>query len=96
MNVPRRLIGQVVEIQWKDPGANRSMLHSLKKGRQALATWKEYGVVFDVTDGVVIIGHSLGAEAGVDVDKPDEIYSSAVPEDLIEKIVVFKPEATQS
>lgn len=92
MNVPKRLIGSLVELHWKDPGSKRYMLRDMRRGKGALATWQEYGVVYDITEGVVIIAHSLGAEPGEPVEKPDEIYCSYIPEDLIEKIIVYKPE----
>ena len=90
MNVPRRLIGRVVAITWMDPNNARGPIETLKKGRMALATWVEYGAVHDVTDGVVLIAHSYATSPG---DKePDELTRTAIPETLIEKIVVFAEE----
>ena len=88
MNVPRRLLGKLVEIQWCDPNFKREELIEIKRGRAALVTWKEYGIVYDVTDGVVLIAHSM---AGDTPEETNEIARTAVPEVLIEKIVVFEP-----
>jgi len=59
----------------------------MKRGRQALATWDEWGVLHDITDGVVIIAHSYAASPGEDT--PDELERTAVPESLIERITVY-------
>ena len=92
MNVPKRLIGRVVSIQWADPNNARGDIETMKKGRAALATWTEFGTLHDITDGVVIIAHSYAAQPGTMV--PDEIQRTAVPEDLIEKVTVFQEEPT--
>lgn len=90
MNVPRRLIGKVVSIQWCDPNNARGPIETLKKGRDALATWLEFGTLHDVTDGVVIVAHSYATEPGG--DRPDEIQCTAIHEALIEKVTVFMEE----
>lgn len=72
-----------------DPGSYKSRLRDMPKGRDALATWREYGLVQDITDGVVIIAHSIGRDAQATTD--DEIHCSAVPEALIEKLTVYQP-----
>ena len=87
MNVPKRLIGRYVEIIWADPNTARGPIETLKKGRIALATWKEYGVVHDITDGVVLIAHSYAMSPGD--TEPDEVSRTAVPESLIETVRVF-------
>jgi hypothetical protein len=92
MNVPKRLIGRVISLQWADPNNARGPIETLKKGRASLATWTEYGVLHDVTDGVVMIAHSYAAEPGATA--PDEIQRTAVPEVLIEKLTVFQEELT--
>jgi len=84
------MLGRVVEIKWTDPNTDRSAITSLKKGRVALATWTEYGIVYDITDGIVLIVHSMAASPGV--EETDEVVRTAVPESLIESLVVFSPE----
>lgn len=90
MNIPRRLIGRTVEVTWKDPNSWKGPIESLTRGRAALATWKEYGVLYDVTDGVVLIAHSLAHSPGVAV--ADEIVRTAIDEALIESLVIYAPE----
>lgn len=87
MNVPRKLIGRLAEITWMDPNSARGPIETLKRGRVALATWQEYGLIHDITDGVVLIAHSYAASPGD--DKPDEVQRTAVPEALIERIKVY-------
>jgi hypothetical protein len=87
VNVPRRLIGKVVSIQWCDPNNARGPIETLKKGRAALATWQEFGTLIDVTDGVVLVAHSFATEPGG--DKPDEVQRTAIHEALIEKVTVY-------
>ena len=89
MNVPRRLIGKVVSIQWCDPNNARGPIETLKKGRDALATWLEFGTLHDVTDGIVLIAHSYATEPGG--EKPDEVQRTAIHEALIEKVTVYEP-----
>lgn len=89
MKVPRTLIGKRVELQWMDPGSFKGRL-PMPLGRAALATWLEHGVVHDVTDGVVILAHSFGRDA--QATEVDEIHVSAIPEVLIEKLIVYNPE----
>ena len=88
MKVGRHLLGRVVEIRWMDPNSARGPLSTLLKGRQALATWREYGVIHDITDGVVLIAHSYAAEASQ--EEPNEIERTAIPEVLIEKITLYE------
>jgi len=87
VNVPRRLIGKVVSIQWCDPNNARGPVETLKKGRAALATWVEFGTLIDVTDGVVLVAHSFATEPGG--EKPDEVQRTAIHEALIEKVIVY-------
>jgi hypothetical protein len=89
MNVPKRLIGSIVAATWRDPGFDRSPLRTAKKGLAALATWTEYGMVDDVTDGIVRIVHSAGHDPGV--EETDEICYTVIHEALIEKLVVLEP-----
>lgn len=90
MKVSKSLLGRYVEIQWMDPNYNRADVDTLLKGRGALATWKERGVVYDITDGVVLIAHSESTNAGN--KEPDEIARTAIHEALIESITVYQPE----
>lgn len=91
MNIPKKLLGRVISIQWMDPNSARGPIEGLKKGRAALATWTEHGVLHDITDGVVLIAHSYAASPGEHA--PDEVQRTAVPEDLIEKLTVYQEEA---
>ncbi len=91
MNVPKRLIGSLVEIQWKDPNSHRGDIDRALKGRAALATWKDAGWVHDITDGVVLLAHSYASQPGVSIDNPDEMERTAVHEYFIEKIIVYTP-----
>jgi hypothetical protein len=91
MNVPRRLIGKIVEVQWMDPCEARLEIDAFKVGRAALASWIEYGKVHDITEGVVVIAHSLSTKAGMpDNAAPNELSYTAIPEVLIEKITVYE------
>lgn len=90
MKIARSLVGKTVEITWKDPNSWKGPLALLVRGRGALATWKEYGVLYDVTDGVVLIAHSLAQSPGE--TEADEIVRTAVDEALIESLVVYNPE----
>ena len=74
MKVGRQYLGKVVEIRWRDPGCYlRQEAHELRSGLAALALWKEYGVVDDVTDGVVRIVHSAGHDPNnVVTERADE------------------------
>jgi hypothetical protein len=78
-----------------DPNSGKGPLMALKKGRASLATWKEYGVVYDITEGVLLLAHSLAVEAGGFIETPDEIERTAIPESLIEKITLFDPTRTE-
>jgi hypothetical protein len=92
MNVSKRYIGKYVELQWMDVQFKKVEIHESPKGRPALATWLERGVIVDVSDGVVKIEHSVAAMAGQPVTDPDEHAYTAIPESLIESITVFVPE----
>jgi hypothetical protein len=94
MKVGRQYIGKLVEIVWADPNSHRVPIVGAETGRRALATWKEYGVVHDVTDGVVLIAHSYSADSGE--EKPNEMERSAVHEALIEKITIATLDAAPS
>ena len=93
MKVPRRFVGRMVEVTWQDPGARRvPKQNPYIKGKAALATWRDRGILDDLTDGVLRIVHSDGYSPGDTAS--DEIFATWVPEDLVEAIVVFNPEPT--
>lgn len=97
MKIGRQYLGKVVEIQWCDPNFDRVDVNdSMLKGRAALATWKEYGVVHDVTDGVVLIVHSAASMPGRAPGETDEVGRTAVHEALIEKVTVYAPTAAEA
>ena len=92
MNVSKRMVGKYVELQWMDPCFNKVSIAESPRGRAALATWIERGVIVDITDGVVKIEHSVAVHAGKLITDPDEHAYTPVPESLIESITVFVPE----
>lgn len=85
MKIPRSAIGKIVEVTWEDPTAQatRMPVRLAPKGRAALSSWKEYGVIDDITEGVVRICHSLGTDPPGDKDPEPEIFFTVVVEDLI-------------
>jgi hypothetical protein len=91
MKISRRYLGKVVEIRWKDPNFKQVDIGQVRKGRAALATLVEYGVVHDITDGVVLIAHSAASGEGDPTVTADEIARTAIAESLIEKITLFGP-----
>lgn len=94
MKIGKQYLGKVVEIQWMDPNFQHvEDIKTMEKGRDALATWKEWGVVHDITDGVVLLVHSAAASAGKGVppENTSEVGRTAIPDVLIEKITVFAP-----
>lgn len=95
MKIPRSLIGKYVELIWRDPRDDRVCCRptELLRGFAALATWKERGVIDDLTDGIVRIIHSEGTEPqspGGEESKPD-YRVTWVHEALVESIVVMEP-----
>jgi hypothetical protein len=93
VRIPRGYIGKVVEVAWIDPTSSlhREDFSDVKRGRAGLATWREFGMVFDVTDGVLILAHSLGTAPGETT--PDEGMLTRIVEDLITDLKVLAPEA---
>ena len=91
MKISRQYVGKLVEIVWMDPTFTRIEFRDMRKGRAALSTWREYGVILDVTDGVVLVGHSAASMAGSNPEDTDEIAYTPVPEAIIEKITVYEP-----
>ena len=90
MKVKRDLIGKDVRIIWRDPVSDHEKLVSLKeplkKGRAALATWIERGVIDDITEGVVRLLVAVTYSAGE--DRPDEALVGWIPEELIDEIEI--------
>jgi hypothetical protein len=92
VKITRALVGKVVEISWEDPVADtaRVDLDRVVKGRAGLARWREFGTIYDVTDGVVILMHSLGYSPGSVV--PDEGFHTKIVDDLITEVKVLEPQ----
>ncbi len=92
MKVPRSYIGKVVEIVWRDPhGGDRMPVEKLPTGYNALSTWWEYGVVDNITDGIVRLYHSRSENPPYERERDEERVPSFVHEDLIAKITVYEP-----
>jgi hypothetical protein len=99
MRVPRSYIGKQVELVWRDPRGVRvsCQIEQVLKGMAALATWKERGVIDDLTDGVVRIIHSEGHNP-IDPDEhksTPEYQVTWVPEALVESITIMEPMKTE-
>ncbi len=87
MRIPKRLLGKSVEITWLDPKWDRVSGGNVPKGRAALATWHEYGIIDDVTEGVVRLVHSAGAEGSRTLTVDSDYVCTWIPEALIEKVI---------
>ena len=61
------------------------------RGRGCLATWKERGIVVDITEGVVTVEHSYATKALLLNGQYDEECVVYVLEDLIDEYTVFDP-----
>lgn len=91
MRVAQRLIGKDVVVTWRDPcqfdteGKER---FDATKGVAGLPRWREWGVLDNVTDGVVRIVHSVCSGE----ETQPRWSGTLVPEDLIEKIIVLVPQ----
>lgn len=94
MKIGRQYLGKMVEFTWKDPNNRRVKKALALRGLAALATWKERGVIDDLTDGVVRIAHSEAAGPNRP-NEPDEMVYSWVPEGLITEITVYVAEKTE-
>lgn len=95
MKLTRAHLGRVVEVVWRDPGTGHTKTRGTEmgaRGQGALATWKERGVIDDITDGVARIVHSEGLDACYVMgdDRSVELSCTWVPEALIEKITVYE------
>ena len=93
MKVSKAFLGKVCQITWLDPISEneRNEIDKAPKGKAALAKWVEYGVIDDLSDGVVRFQHSV-AFGPLD-HRPDEALFGWIPEDLIETIIILVPEA---
>jgi len=88
VRISKSLIGKVVEVRWIDP---REQHHDTDRppfaGKEALAKWIEWGVVHDITDGVLRLMYST---TWVPEDhKPDGFHFTWIPASLIVDIRVL-------
>lgn len=84
-----KYLGKLVSMTWRDPGYARQSIQNALKGRAALASWTEYGIIDDITEGVVRLVHSAGKDPYS--QETDEICFTVVDEALVESITVFEP-----
>lgn len=96
MKVNKSYLGRMCQITWRDPISenDRMEIDKAPKGNVALAKWVEYGVIDDLTDGVVRFQHSVAFDPSE--AKPHEALFGWIPEDLIESIVVLVPETERN
>ena len=59
-------------------------MHGYLRGKAALSKWVETGEIYDITDGVILLAHSVTSAPGE--ANPNERKRSAIPEALIESI----------
>lgn len=85
MKVPRRLVGQYVEVEWLDPVQHTVRVSEILKGRAQLGVWLERGVLIDITEGVLIIEHSHCR-----MSDDENIHATWVPEELVVRICAFR------
>jgi hypothetical protein len=87
VKVPKSIIGKEVRITWIDPiSSDRIKMLDARKGRSALSTWRERGVIDDITEGVVRFLQSEATSPGE--DRHDEAIIGWIPEELITLIEV--------
>ena len=93
MKVTKNYLNQVVALKWVDPctAGERLDLDKAPKGREALAKWEEFGLIDDITDGVVRLRYAHAWE-DVNADTPNEAVFTWLPEELITEIEILKPE----
>lgn len=95
MKIGSKYLGKEVRITWRDPvSSERLDIAKARKGRAALASWVERGIIDDITDGVVRFIQSEAISPGDTV--ADEAVFGWVPEELIEKCEIMVPEVTPS
>lgn len=96
MKITKNYLGRVCRIVWSDPVSenDRLSVDKAKKGRAALARWVEYGVIDDITDGVVRFRHSESYDPGE--SEVHEALFGWVQEDLIEAVQIMVEEHAKS
>lgn len=93
MKISSKYIGRVVRIVWLDPaGPERMPVSKAPKGRAALAHWTEYGIVDDITEGVIRLKQSEAKDGSGQPDPDDEGSFSWTLEDLVTEITILVPE----
>jgi hypothetical protein len=93
VKVGKHYLGKYVEVIWRDPGDARFSISPdemapIPRGRGCLATWKERGIIADITDGVLSIVHSEALPAPLLPGQCREYVCTYVPEELVERIIV--------
>ena len=98
VKIPKSYLGKYVEVVWRDPGSGNVKSRvaekaDLPRGISALATWKERGVLDDITEGVLRIIHSVGYDPAYEREsaRTEDYICSWVPEALVEEITVYEP-----
>ena len=89
MKITKHYVGKEVRITWLDPCSQRVDIANARKGKAALASWIERGVIDDVTAGVVRFIQSQAFSAGE--AHADEAVIGWLPEDLIETCEIMEP-----
>jgi len=99
VRIPKSYIGQRVELVWRDPCHNRVDTPAgdrslIPRGYAALATWTEYGILEDITDGVVVICHSIGEDPSHSSERRDALFYTWTHEMLVTKVTILDPRPT--
>ena len=94
MRLTRQLLNKQVRVTWKDPkearvGSRYEDHHDIPRGRASLATWVEWGLVEDITDGVLHLRQGRAIDPPLDQDRTYTVVLSVIPEELIEKVVML-------
>ena len=98
MKLSRALVGKQVRIVWKDPRTARLVSkfpdthRDIVRGRQTLATWTEWGLVEDITEGVLHLRQGCAVDPPLETDQQHEVQLSIVPEELIEAVAILVDE----
>lgn len=84
MKVGRAYLGKQVKLTWRDPreAVIHELDHPFARGQGALATQVNYGLIDDITEGVVRIRHNEASHPQ-DRPNPSEWSVTWVPEELI-------------
>ena len=92
MKVTRNYLNKICRITWLDPVSNndREPISTAAKGSAALAKWVEYGMIDDLTDGVVRFRHSENYDPGE--SEVHEALFGWVQEELIVDIEILVQE----